>query len=284
MKESNKLDLNDKLIAFKSLVGIIGAPVMTAVTGDPFLATGATNLFLETFFNIQSEVKMKRVNLFFNKLEKGIQEIESDFDLNKVDKVDLRDLIETAMLKSTRANSERKIERLKKIIIGQIKYAEKYDYVSRYLDLVEKLTDNQIVILVKYVKTEKEFIKIQSETSDAYKQKKEAEKSYSLIQSKTLGKGVVHGKPSSTKLNQAKQHVESIDGKILEAQNAYNRIRRERNEQSKILGENEFNFLLNDLRVLGLIYNPSEGRASDTGEYSGYRCTVLALGLIKFLR
>jgi hypothetical protein len=78
--------------------------------------------------------------------------------------------------------------------------------------------------------------------------------------------------------------VEVLDNKILQIQNAYNQIRRQRNEQFNVLGEHEFNFLLNDLRILGLIYNPSEGRASDTGEYSGYRCTPLATGLIKFLR
>ncbi|MEX0287725.1 MAG: hypothetical protein AB3N14_01305 [Flavobacteriaceae bacterium] len=283
MSDTDKLDLQDKLIAFKSVLKVIGAPLAAAVTGDPFVAAGVTNLFLETFFGIQSEVKMKRVNMFFIKLEKGIQEIDKDFDLDKADKVELRDLIETAMLKSSRATTEGKIERLKKVIIGQIKYVDQYDYVTRYLDLAEKLNDKQVIILAKYVETEKEFIVIQEEIARIYEQKEDAEKTYSLMRAAYQENDLRKGKPSKKQLEAMKKGMVRIEGEILEKQNDYNRIRRVRNQQFNILGEHEFNFLLNDLRVMGLIYNPSEGRASDTGEYSGYRCTPLATGFIKFL-
>ena len=279
----DKLDLQDKLIAFKSLIKIIGTPITTVATGDPFVAAGVTNLFLETFFGIQSELKMKRVYSFLEKLEKGIKEIDKDLDLDKVDKIEFGDLLETAIIKSSRQGQEEKIDRFKQILIGQMLHPEPFDYLVRYFEIAEKLADSQLIILKKYVSTEKDLIEIQESLSGVIKEKEDTEKA--SIEHKMFHQGKESENWGATlKVREAmKKGIEKLKSKEFDFQNDYNAIRRERNEQFQILGEGEFNFMLNDLRTMGLIYNPAEGRASETGEYSGYRCTPLAIGFIKFL-
>ncbi|MDC6389216.1 hypothetical protein PP182_11030 [Maribacter sp. PR1] len=271
---SDKLDLQDKLIAFKSILTVIGAPVATALTGDPFVATGVTNLFLETFFGIQSEVKMKRVSSFLEKLEEGIREIEPEFDLENTQRIELRDLIETAIIKASRANSENKIERLKKILIGQIKEPEEYDYVSRYLDLASLLNDNQVLILSSFVNTEVEFVAHQDALRELNKE----------LEENRLKKGELSGNHVSVDLlNKLANEKEEISSRIREKQKDFNRVYQKRKHQLEILGKEEYNFLLNELRVFGLIYNPYEGMFGNEGEYADYRCTILAKGFMKYL-
>ena len=47
--------------------------------------------------------------------------------------------------------------------MGHIEFQEPYDYVIRYLDLIEKLTDEQVLLIHNYNNSEDEFLSIQKE-------------------------------------------------------------------------------------------------------------------------
>jgi hypothetical protein len=251
----------------------IGAMTAVASGSDPY--TTVAGVFFGQIAGLRSKLKINRVEHFVMELGKYMESKDVSFDWENVNSEDFGDFFEEILIKISKTSSKKKLERFKLLVVGQIVTPISYDYILRFTELVDKLQDVQIEILTTYVNTEEEFIKIQDAVSKINKEKDETEIILLKVKSDS--------RASKKQTDMMTKGLEGLEGDILDRQNAYNRIRRARNSQFKALGENEFNFILNDLRAMGLIYNPSEGRASDTGEYSGYRCTPLAIGFIKYL-
>lgn len=251
----------------------IGAMTAVASGSDPYI-TGA-GVFFGQIAGLRSKLKINRVEHFVIELGKYMESKNVSFDWENVNNEDFGDFFEEILIKISKTSSKKKLERFKLLVMGQIVTPISYDYILRFTELVDKLQDVQIDILTTYVNTEEEFIKIQDAVSKSNKEKDKTEIMLSKVKSDS--------RSSHKQTDIMTKGLEKLEGVILDQQNAYNRIRRARNSKFKALGENEFNFILNDLRAMGLIYNPSKGRASDTGEYSGHRCTQLAIGLIKYL-
>ena len=259
--------------AFQTVAQVIIAGAAATII-DPVVGAGAGALASQ-FFGLRGQLKMARANSFVIELGKYMQSVKGDFEWENANREDFGDILEEVINKVIRTSSEKKRERFKLTVAGQIINPLPYDYISRFINLIEMLSEEQIIILKTYVSTEEEFINIQAETAKIYETKESSLKAQNNL---------VLNKANEKLTKQTKMRLQSLEGEILEKQNAYNRIRRKRNERIKNIGENEFNFMLNDLRVLGLVYNPSEGRASDTGEYSGFRCTRLAMEFMEFLQ
>ncbi|TAI48988.1 hypothetical protein [Flagellimonas allohymeniacidonis] len=279
MKKEN---LEDNLLAVKTAFKTIAGPMLAAVTGDAFVGTLGANLVFETLFGVHAEVKIQRVISFVEKLEKGIRKIDPDFDISKSDRVELWDLIEEGIRKASKANKEEKIERLKQVIVGQIIYDEDFDYVSRYLDLAMALNETQISILSVFVSTEPRIEKYHTNYKSVNAKRQ------GLTEKRDLR--IAEIQLQKFRLKEDNQIIARFDKEIyetnLELSNLgkdFQAIIEERKKKLDSLKEQEYHFLMNDLRVLGLIYNPAEGKVSNTGDYAAFRCTALAFGLIKFL-
>ena len=251
----------------------IGAMTAVASGSDPY--TAGAGVFFGQIAGLRSKLKINRVENFVVELGKYMESKNVSLDWENVNSEDFGDFFEEILMKISRTSSKKKLERFKLLVMGQIVSPISYNYILRFSELVDKLQDLQIDILTTYVNTEEEFVKIQDALREIYKEKDDTE--IMLLKVKS------DNRASKKQTDMMIKGMERLEGDILYKQNAYNQIRRTRNSQFKALGENEFNFILNDLRAMGLIYNPSGERASDTGEYSGYRCTPLAIGFIKYL-
>lgn len=263
----DKLDLNDKLIAFKTIIKVIGAPIATVLTGDPFVGVGATNLFLESFFGIQSELKMKRVSSFIGKLEKGINAIDGELDLDKIDKIQFGDLLETAIIKSSRQRKEEKIEKFKNILIKQLIEPTDYDYATKFFELVEKLNEMQLSVLF-------EFINIDKKIDLDVIERKRLEK---------LTRIKWNDKYLETPLKGPNIHQKEID-QMHEISKGIHLSSFKKKQALKIFPLEERQFMQSELIFLGLVYNPAQGRASDTGEFHNFRSTSLASKFLGFIK
>ena len=271
MKEKN----NDREVAiesFETLSQILIAGATATVT-DPVIGAGLGSL-LGQFFALRGKLKMNRATSFIIELGKYMESIDGDFDWKNADREDFQDIMENIMTRAVKTNSIKKLERYKLLAANQIIEPKPYDYISRYIDLTEKLSDKQMSILIGYVESEEEFVAVQDELGSLYNQKERY--------SQTIEKLLTNVKVSQ--LAKYKKDIQKLDGEIVTVQNRFNQLRRLRNREFNEMEDGEFNFMLFDLRTLGLIYNPAQGRASDTGEFSGFRCTPLAFAYLKFLK
>ncbi|MFD2588646.1 hypothetical protein ACFSQJ_17085 [Croceitalea marina] len=272
-----KDDLQTWKHAFKVLSHILIPASAMIFVQDPVLASGTSNFFLQTLYGIQSDIKQKRVFSMLEGIEALLQKNNPDFVFEKTNIQETRDLLETAIINASRANTDEKINLLRKIMYGQIVNPQPYDYTSRYLDLAVRLNENQIKILLTYVETEKDLKPIRIDLSKMSRELSEAERVEKEIFSTNSKSSNNQRKIFKYKKDEA---IKKMENKKLE----YYKLTNVRSRMIKSFEKDVFQFLFNELRVLGLVYNPSEGKSSDAGDQSFYTCTALAFGFINFLR
>lgn len=164
--------------------------------------------------------------------------------------------------------------------MGHIEFQEPYDYVIRYLDLIEKLTDEQVLLIHNYNNSEDEFLSIQKELFSNQDFLIAAKSNINLFDNNRQGNSKYNVVDKRLKI--AKERLQKFESLNLEIQNRLNNIIRERNKS--LSGDEDFQrFIIFDLRVLGLLYNPSEGRASSSNEFNEDRCTLLARNFLKYI-
>ncbi|MEO1486823.1 MAG: hypothetical protein AAFU57_13830 [Bacteroidota bacterium] len=273
MKEE-EIDNWKKALTILSKVMLPG--ISLALLGDPVYAQGATTLTLEILGLAQSEAKLKRVESLLFGTEALLKKHNPNFDFGKTNNQEVRDLLEIAIINASKANSESKIERLRSVLFGHLIDPQPYDYISRYLDLALKLNDSQIRILKYYVDTESNLEPLRKEMAKFIKVKVRAEEAERRV--------LAPGSRASTQQRKVLKHKQQERDNNLESlQHEFEYILKIRRKRNMEFDEDEFPFLFNDLRVLGLVYNASEGRASDGGDSAGYRCTALAKGFMRYL-
>jgi len=258
------------------LTQIFVPAIASTLISDPNYAQGASTFVLQMLSLAQSEVKQKRVESLVFGLEELLKKHDPNFKFDEANVQEVRDLLETAIINASRATSEGKIERLRRVLIGHIMEPQPFDYTSRYLDLAVRLNDDQIQILDVYYHTENKLKPLREELSTIHKILKNSEK----IEPKIFG----FESKASEKVKKIYKEKKSLTEKTLEdLQFDFEKKINIRRHKNKEFEPEVFQFLFNDLRVLGLVYNPSEGRMSDTGDPAYYHCTALGIGFIKYL-
>lgn len=262
--------------SFSILSQIFIPAIASTLISDPNYAQGTSTFVLQMLGQVQSEVKQKRVESLVFGLEQLLKKHDPNFKFDEANIQEVRDLLETAIINASRANSESKIERLRRVLVGHIMEPQPFDYTSRYLDLAIRLNDDQVQILDVYYQTEHKLKTIRTELRSIHKILEDSEK----IESKILG-----SKPrASEKVKKIfKEKKSQTEGTLEDLQNVFEKMINIRRNKIKEYESEIFQFLFNDLRVLGLVYNPSEGRVSDTGDPAYYHCTALGNGFIKYL-
>ncbi|NAY92114.1 hypothetical protein GTQ34_09295 [Muricauda sp. JGD-17] len=250
--------------------------IAAALIGDPVYAQGVATFTLEILGHAQSETKIKRVESLLFGLEELLKKHDPKFEFEKSSSQEVRDLLETAIINASRANTESKIERLRKVVFGHIVDPQPYDYTTRYLDLGVRLNDDQVLILKMFVETEVDLHDLREKLKDLRiisENAKDVELAMFASDSK-----------ASSKQKEVFKYKKDIHKKEMEnTEFDFESVVNKRRRMISKYPEDEFQFLFNDLRVLGLIYNPAEGRASNTGDQAYYQCTALANGFMKYL-
>lgn len=265
------------LQSFKMLSCILIPAMAASFIPDPAYGSGVSNFFLQAFFQVQGDIKLQRVDSMMKGLEKMLQSYDPDFKFEGANTQELRDLFETAIVNASRANAESKLDRLRKILYGQIVDPQPYDYATRYLDLAVRLNDDQIRILKVFSETEDELKPVRAELRRLGKEMSDTQK----VEPKFIAPD---SKASVQQKRIFRDRKKNLEERIAKLNDEFNRISNIRSRFIKSINEPEFQFLFNDLRVLGLVYNPGEGRVSNTGEPAHFYCTALTEGFMKFLR
>ncbi|KAA2218537.1 hypothetical protein [Maribacter flavus] len=278
MKEEEKDNYKK---AFSTVITIFGGTATTALTGDPFSGMVLGN-FLTEMLSMQSKVKQDRVFKFFELLERDLKILTDSYDLSKIDKTTTWDLVELAMVKASRNNNEERIKRLKNIIKNQIIEPTEFDYVEKFLNLAGSLTDSQVLVLGHFVESQKELNTLFKNLGElnTEKEKHTSQREDAFAKAKKLGEQDL---PKIEKMYfdiQFDNNSKSVSENNQRVQNIFNE------RESILLNFNPDmkEFMEAELVSMGLIFNPSAGRISDTGEFKNNRPTGLAIKFIEYLK
>jgi len=130
----------------------------------------------EVIFENRSRIKQERINRFAILLEEyfenhGLNEDE----IQNLKSEDFSDVFESILMRVVATKNQKKLERFRNILVGQIKGRESNDFIETYLDITSRLDDKQILILEKFAKTKKRLDTIEKEKVELKVKIREAE-------------------------------------------------------------------------------------------------------------
>jgi len=106
------------------------------------------SVFNEVIFELRSKIKQERLNTFIEELSKYFSNCtENEIDIEYIKSENFSDIFESVFKHVLVSNNKNKIERLKNILINQIKYKYIPDHTETFLDLITRIDENAILIL-----------------------------------------------------------------------------------------------------------------------------------------
>lgn len=139
------------------------------------LIPGAGGFLNEIIFNQRARLKQKRINSFIVALSDYLIEYDiENFDTSKVDSEYFGDIFETVLLNVAMTSSESKRKRFKTILGREFISPSNDDYKNTFINLVQELSENQIIFLSKYYKDSENIKSKFSQYSDIDKELQES--------------------------------------------------------------------------------------------------------------
>ncbi len=124
--------------AFGALRGLIGA--------IPYAGTAIN----EMLFDARSRLKQNRINNFIEQLGAYIQNFsESEIDIEHIKSEEFGDFFEALLKKVATTSNKDKVNRYKELLGSQIVSPLALDFSNTFLEVIEKISENQILILKK---------------------------------------------------------------------------------------------------------------------------------------
>jgi hypothetical protein len=105
----------------------------------------------EAFFDYRSRVKQQRINAFLADLMAQLEHYETgsqDFEHLQSDA--FGDFFESVLRKVAENRSSEKISRFKGVLVKEVRSPSQTDFTETFLDIISKVNETEIAILVKY--------------------------------------------------------------------------------------------------------------------------------------
>ncbi len=150
--ESKELSKPSKeVVSIKQLKTFEKCHSVTAIKIALDLLGPVGSIINEVIFEHHSRIKQERVNYFILSFTKYLKDqgLES-VEIEKVNIEDFGDVFEMIIRKVSQTKSKEKIERFKKILIGEILKPKDSEFKETFIDIVGKLNETQIIILLRH--------------------------------------------------------------------------------------------------------------------------------------
>ncbi|MDO6803959.1 hypothetical protein Q4595_16025 [Wenyingzhuangia sp. 1_MG-2023] len=124
----------------------LGISIIKSAVGEISLIGSALNEMID----YRSKIKQKRLNKFIEILSEYFYKIPN-INIETIDSENFGDIFEYTINNVVKTGSEKKLHHFKNIIINQIiNPTKKIELVEIYLELISKLTEEEIIILINH--------------------------------------------------------------------------------------------------------------------------------------
>jgi len=143
--------------------------IMTSIAKSLFSAIPyAGTALTELIFDYNGRVKQNRLNKFVEILSEGFAE-NSDINIDNIKTEHFNDLFEAVLKRVFITSSERKLVRFKNVIIDELKVPTELDMISVHLDLINDLSENELLILYHHKNFNKIYLSERDEIRNTEK-------------------------------------------------------------------------------------------------------------------
>lgn len=201
----------------------------------------------EVLFERRSRLKQERLNNFIIEFSKFLGKYSpTDISHDFINSDAFSDIFESILRRVTNTNSNTKIDRFKRVLAQQIINYEPFEYTETFLDLIERLNEKQIMILIGHCNFNYDLNDIE-ESLIALKESKE--KDTMRLKQETEW----HKKGKANDYLKVSKNIEVISKRIEELKTLkYKDIKFRKPEHYSLL-QAEYNFCVQDLVSKGLL-------------------------------
>lgn len=230
--------------------------------------------FVSEIFRISSSFKAKKAEKFIIDFSNYLKSINPKFDTKTLNSQNYHFFFEDVLVKVSKTKSQKKLDRFRNIALNQIINPLDFDLAEKYLDLVDKLTDNQIIILFHFFEEEPKLLTANAKISRINKK---------LYPDPNSGGSTI----KAPIRNESSNKDLSLKLEVREAKEMVKNIVTKREHLVSSITIEIFDFFLNELKSLGLIHitkDGSDNRYTGTKAFRAHELTKLGESFYKFIQ
>lgn len=232
----------------------------------PYAGTALTELV----FDYNGRLKQNRLNKFIEILAEGFT-TNSNINLDNIKTEHFNDLFEAVIKRVVATKSESKLRRFKDILINELINPSESDTVDIYLDLINNLSDKEILILHHHRHFAKSYIKEIARIDELLKELNQA----------------IENKKRESNIMGISSHnndtIRSIETEIHGIRRKHDNLKEFRSPAFYDLDENKYFFYIQRLYSQGLLIDIGIGRIG-TDPFYMMSITEFGISFLKFLK
>lgn len=229
--------------------------VLTSITKSilgaiPYAGTG----FNEAFFEYRNRIKQERANSFVKELFNYMDSIsQNELFIDQVKQEEFGDIFESIIKRVSLTRSAEKRERFKMILAGEIINPSNSDFIENYLDLIEKLNETQIRILINHKKL------ISEKYDDRLKTKQSLKKKREKLQDELNENKNLQLKGYASNVTRVEHMIGQTDRKLAEIERIIKDLNRYKSCDFYNISAGEYIFFVQDLVAKSLLIDAGIG-------------------------
>lgn len=270
-KDDDSREVTGEVVQTLSQV-FIGALAVAVAGGDPYVA--GAGVLTSQLTSLWGKMKINRVEKFTLSFVKYLNSIHPNLDWTNTNNEDFSIFFEKLLVHVSSTTSLKKLKCLRNIAVNQILTPKDFDVISKYMEIISKLSEQQIVILTHLYTEEKAFkhadnrrIQIVNVLADPKKTKNTDKDIIERYQTQT-----------TESLNSLKNEKNNMIDLM-------NRISGKRKPLFQTFEVGEFDFLINDLKSFGLLWQKVGGSSfRGVGAFTHMEITEFGENLYEFIK
>ncbi|MES2862708.1 MAG: hypothetical protein V4666_01180 [Bacteroidota bacterium] len=230
----------------------------------PYAGTALTELL----FDYNGRIKQNRLNHFIEILSEGFTQ-NSEIPLENIKTEHFNDLFESVLKRVVTTKSESKLRRFKDILINELKCPTESETVDIYLDLINNLSENEILILHHHRRFGKSYVQ---------------EITRRDLLRENLGKAIENKKHDSKifGISNHDSQIREIENEIMIIKEKHRKLEIYRKPEFYDLDESKYFFYIQRLYSQALLIDIGVGRIG-TEPFYIMSITEFGTNLLKFL-
>lgn len=106
----------------------------------------------EAFLDFPERIRQRRINEFVELFKQGIEEYNPTINYEHLNSEEFIDILASIVQRVMKTSSNEKLNRYKKILLNEMSASYKSDFKETFLDIIERINEKQIQILLEYKK------------------------------------------------------------------------------------------------------------------------------------
>jgi|SRR5690554_977874 len=237
---------------------------------------------IEATWEHHNRVKSERITNFVEQLKAYFEDIDkSKVDKDFIESNRFTDIFEEVINTVSKTDDEKKVERLKQILSGSIAPDANVNRFENFIDLIRRLSDDQILILERFARNKSKSEKVRSKISTLEIELTDSVNNLTDLKEKAK-LGTIN---SNESIGKAMKTSDTIEFELVTLKNEYKELTQFIRSDFENLTEDEAEYLIEDLISKRLLLNVKQNQLGNhENTFGEISISIIGDQFIKYLK